>query len=56
MSWLNGFNQDEIKEMIEDVCMAFYNMSITEGETRIQLGKLGLNATDIEEKIEENRP
>jgi predicted PilT family ATPase len=55
-SWLNGLSREEIKEMIEDVCTAFNNMVITEDELRTSLAKLGLNATDIQELVEQNRP
>jgi hypothetical protein len=56
MSWLDGISSTERREMMEEICEAFHDMLITEDELRQQLGKLGYNATDIEENIEENRP
>lgn len=54
--WINQFSTEEVREMIDDACTAFYNMSITQSELYQQLARLGLNATDIEEKIKENTP
>lgn len=56
MSWLNGLSQEDKDEMFSDACAAFSHDIIGEKEFRETLGKLGYNATDIEDEVRRNRP
>ena len=52
--WQDNLSNEDKEEMIADAIEAFHNNQISEYELRLQLGKLGLNATEIEDKIHEN--
>lgn len=56
MSWLNQYTSAEIKEMVEDACVAYSHRQISSFEFRQHLAKLGYNATDIEDKVKEYAP
>lgn len=56
MNWLSGLSQSDKDEMYHDSCDAFAAKSISEAEFRLALGKLGYNATDIEEEVRLNAP
>jgi hypothetical protein len=56
MSWLNGISQAEKDEMYLDACEAFNCNIITEREFRDTLGRLGYNATDIEDCVRQHSP
>lgn len=56
MTWLNGFNSDEIQEMVADSCVAYNTGVITAREFVESLGKLGYNATDIADLVEFHKP
>jgi len=56
MSWLSGISKEEKDEMYLDACTAFNTEVINEKEFRATLGKLGYNATDIEDIVRWHRP
>lgn len=56
MTWLDGLTSTEIREMQQDLCDAYEANRINEIEFRSSLGKLRLNATDIEELVKFHRP
>ena len=56
MNWLSGLSQEDKDEMYLDLCAAFNSDTISEQEFRQQLGKLGYNATDIEDCVKQHRP
>lgn len=55
MSWLNGISQSEKDEMYLDACEGFSSGVINEREFRDTLGRLGYNATDIEDCVRQHR-
>lgn len=56
MTWLNGLSREEKEEMVKDACDAYNDARISEQEFRASLGKLGYNATDIEDLVKFYRP
>ena len=56
MRWLDGFSPEDIREMVDDARQAFHNSHINEKEFRETLGKLGHNATDIEDEVKAFMP
>lgn len=52
MSWLNGLSTEERLEMYEDAIEAFKNAVISEEDLKRTLAKLGYNAKDIEDEVQ----
>lgn len=56
MTWLSGLSSEEKCEMEEDSCEAFQRGMISDIEFRLALGRLGYNATDIQDFVKQYRP
>lgn len=56
MNWLSGLSSSEKREMEEDSCEAFQRGMISDMDFRLALGRLGYNATDIQDFIKQYSP
>lgn len=52
MSWLNGLSTEDRLEMYEDAIDAYRRAVIGEPELRATLAKLGYNAKDIDDEVQ----
>lgn len=56
MNWRASLSDEEAKEMYENCCSSYWSGTINDIEFRLQLSKLGYNATDIAEAERFYRP
>lgn len=56
MNWLSGLSKSDKDEIYLDLCEAYNAEQIDEREFRMQLAKLGYNATDIESCVRQHQP
>ena len=54
--WSDSLSRNDKEEMIADLCDAYKYDYISEKELRRGLANLGLNAIEIEEKVNGNLP
>lgn len=56
MNWRASLSKEEIEEMYEDSCSAYNIGVISLNDLKLALGKLGYNATEIEDAEKFYRP
>jgi hypothetical protein len=54
--WLSSLSPEDKAEMVEDLCQKLQEDLISVKEFQEQMGRLGFNATDIEEEVRRNAP